>query len=188
MGELAIPINTAFRVNGASLVCPQFIETGFYKGATAVCAHYFGFGRVASAELNGDLYRLGLELPLVAAGEIRLYHGSSPDVLPTMIDPTLKSLVYLDAHFMGKEHGAADPKYGECPLLEELRVVFEQPWAELPTVVIDDAHMFVRPWSEDLRVRFTEDQWPSTDRVKALFPGGYRFVSERYVMYCLPPA
>lgn len=181
-----MPICTAFRVNGASLVCDQFVETSFFKGATSVCAHYAGFRRVASVELDADRYRAGLELPLVAEGKIRLYHGSSPDVLPEMIDPSLKTMVYLDGHFMGAECGPADPKYGECPLMEELHVLFDLPWDMYPTIVIDDANMLHRPWGDDLSSRFDERQWPTVQQVVSVFPAGYKFVESGCVLYALP--
>jgi hypothetical protein len=181
-----VPISTTFRVNGASLVTEQFVETGFYRGVTAVCAHYAGFKRVASVELDRDLYERGLELPLVADGKILLYHGSSPDVLPEMTDPSLRTLVYLDGHFMGPEHGAVDPKYGECPILDEIHVLMGLPWDDMPTVVVDDIHLFRRPWAGDLLRRFDQKQWPELERVKRLFPAGYRFVEDFHTLYALP--
>lgn len=178
-----MPICTTFRVNGASLVCTQFIETGFYRGATSVCAHYAGFKRVASVELDADLYARGLKLPLVADGKILLYHGHSPEVLPQMIDPSLRTLIYLDAHHCGSGDVRVNP---ECPVLDELGAVFDLPWDEYPTVVIDDANMFQRPWNDDLNRRFDPDQWPSTREVKDSFPAGYRFVDDYCVLYALP--
>lgn len=178
-----MPINTSFRVNGASLVTDAFVETGFYRGATAVCAHYAGFKNVASIELDDDLYRRGLELPLVAEGKIKLYHGDSPDVLPEVLNPALKTVVYLDAHFCGMGDARRER---ECPLLDELRAVFDVPWDEMPAVVVDDAHMLRRPWGDDLRARFDERQWPALDAVKSYFPSGYAFVEDLYVLYALP--
>lgn len=170
-------------MNGASLVTEQFVETGFYRGATAVCAHYAGFKRVASVELDRDLYERGLELPLVADGKILLYHGHSPDVLPEMVDTDLRTTVYLDAHYCGAGDARVTP---ECPVLDELAAVFGLPWAHMPTVVIDDAHMFRRPWTDDLSRRFDQQQWPETWQIKKAFPPGYAFVESPLVMYALP--
>lgn len=182
-----MPICTAFRVQGVSLVRAQFVETGFFKGATSLAALDAGFKRVASVELDEGLYRAGLELPPVVDGRIRLFHGSSPDILPRMVDPGLPALVYLDGHLYPEASAAplVDPVYGECPVLAELQILRDIEWEVPPVIVVDDANMFRRPWDAYTASRFTESHWPTTREVLCLL-SDYKVVETDCALYALP--
>lgn len=165
-------INPSFVIGGRSLVRDVFIETGFYEGATVRAAVAAGFAQVYSVEIHPGLYLRGVEA--VAAeyppGKVRLLHRTSPDALPDVIDPNRPTTFYLDGHYSGHAGTWRDEKYGECPLVLELAVIRSARWAVPPVIVIDDVHMFARPWSADLRARFDERQWPQTQDVLATLP------------------
>ena len=178
--DFGLPIGTK------SLVGDLFVETGLYAGDTLVRALGVGFNEARSIELDRGRYEAGLRR-FAAEPRVRLYHGTSPDVLPQALDPARRTLIYLDGHFSGDDQGGLDPKYGECPVLEELAVVTGLAWQIRPAIVIDDAQHFRRPWSDDLLARFDVRQWPTTAQVVGLLPDDYAVADVGDVLYCLPP-
>src|SRR5262245_39379625 len=99
-----------------------FIETGTNKGDSLAAALAAGYPRCLSVEFVEDLHRLA-QKRFADDARVRLFHGSSPDTLPAMIDPALTTTFWLDAHYSGSDRGWQDPRYGECPLLRELEVI-----------------------------------------------------------------
>lgn len=181
-------INTTFRAGGRSVVQRLLVETGFCHGATVRAAIEAGFRKVHSIELDPARYVEGRKAmrTVGSPGAVTVHLGTSPDVLRKILDRTKQATLYLDAHYSGIPTEPTDPVYGQCPLLEELKVVFAERWAANPIVVIDDAHMLDRPWSADLRARFTESHWPTRAQVLAMLPG-YDVIDEDQTLYAWPP-
>jgi hypothetical protein len=116
-----------------------------------------------------------------------LFHGSSPDTLPVMIDPRLTTTFWLDAHYSGSDRCWQDPHCGECPLLQELKVIMAAPWAAWPIVCIDDAFIFKEAtWRGPSHVlvpaQFTRSHWPDLAEIEAMLPG-YQLREENYVLF-----
>src|SRR5262245_31694637 len=118
-----------------------FIETGTQRGDSLAAALAAGYPECLSVEYTDLFYRFAKER-FANDSRVRLFHGSSPDVLPAMIDPIKTTTFWLDAHYSGSDRAWQDPKYGECPLLQELEVILAAPWRQPPIICIDDAYIF----------------------------------------------
>lgn len=163
-----------------------FIETGTNKGDSLAAALAAGYPRCLSVEFVDGLHVLAKER---FAHEPRavLFHGSSPDTLPIMIDPSLTTTFWLDAHFSGSSRAWQDPRYGECPLLQELKVIMAMPWVTWPIICIDDAFIFKEAtWAGPSHVLlpylFTRSHWPSLAEIEAMLPG-YELWEENYILF-----
>jgi len=163
---------------GQSIVRPVFIETGTYHGDTLANAIAAGFRTLHSVEVCETNYELA-RARFKGQANVYLHFGSSPVVLPRVIDPEIATTFWLDAHFQGSGRLELDSVYGECPLLAELRVIFSYDWS--PIVLIDDAYMF------DQRIPggFDRLQWPSIEEIRAELPCQYE-LSESDGILILP--
>lgn len=179
-----MPIDTSFNVAGRSLVRDVFVETGFYKGDTVAAALEAGFPEVHSVEFDADLFRLG-QGRFYDEPRVSLHLGSSPEILPRILNGSRATTIYLDAHFCGVKETTWDKKYGECPLVDELKAISRVKWVQKPYLVIDDWHMFRRPWSKYLLDRFTVYEWPSSSDVVSLLRG-YHLEETEFVLYAFP--
>ncbi len=122
------------------LSIPVFVETGTFKGDTAVMVSKY-FSQLFTIELSRDLFDAACER-LHYLSHVQPLHGSSPEVLGRLI-PHLhdQSVVYwLDAHWCG---GATAGESNECPVLEELEAI--SALNPQSVILIDDARLFVAP-------------------------------------------
>lgn len=127
-----------------------FIETGTCEGNTLANAAAV-FGECLSIELHYPNY-LNNAKKFLPSKNVRVFYGSSPDVLPNIINPNKTTLFWLDAHFMpGLDVSVPTwtpipdckpDKYGQCPLLAELDAIVSLPWSVPFYVLIDDSHLF----------------------------------------------
>ncbi len=69
------------------------------------------------------------------------------------------TLFYLDAHWCGGPKLSAK----ECPLLDELKIIYERPESAQDVVVIDDARMFLAPPPPP----HDPAQWPTDAEIRA---------------------
>jgi hypothetical protein len=164
-----------------------FIETGTNRGDSLDAALRAGYPSCLSVEFVGDFYRLACER-FAHHPQARLFHGSSPEVLPSMIDPAKTTTFWLDAHYSGSDASWQDPRYGECPLLEELKVILAAPWRVPPLLCIDDAFIFQDiHWEKRGSLlapeRFTRSHWPKLADIERLL-AGYEIREQNYVLQC----
>lgn len=149
------------------------IETGTQGGRTLRSwAHLFR--EVHTVELDQNLYWIGRR-KLSRLKHVTCHHGSSPEVLRRIIDPSKSTLFYLDAHFVGSE-GLPQPTSGQCPLLDELAVIVSFSWKQRPRLVVDDRYMFTAEfWENSHRaVWYDRKQWPTMEQIESLLkPHGY---------------
>jgi hypothetical protein len=164
-----------------------FIETGTQRGNSLAAALAAGYPKCLSVEYTELFYQFAVER---FAGEprVRLFKGSSPDLLPEMIDPNETTTFWLDAHFSGSDRDWQDPKYGECPLLKELEIIAAAPWKEPPIICIDDAYIFLeRIWEGPSWIfqpeLFTRSHWPLLADIQRVIPD-YDLREENYVLFC----
>lgn len=115
-----------------------FIETGTYKGGTALWAKSH-FSSVYTIEFSKQLYD-DVCLKHKSSG-ISFIFGNSKDELqalaPRITEPVL---LWLDAHWCGQN------SYGEndqCPLLDELQIL--KTYHKNSCILIDDARLFLSP-------------------------------------------
>ncbi len=132
-----------------------------------------------------SIHTIDLEAGAVGRGRIvshghanvTVHQGSSPDVLPQIMDGSKKTVFWLDAHWSPNE-GQTDrgylDDYGECPLLGELAAIKSVDWQTAPIIYIDDAPIFRRDGLKDQAYRGIDaNQWPTEDQIKAALPDGF---------------
>lgn len=164
-----------------------FIETGTQVGDSLAIAMQQKFSRLYSIEWNYDnhtkalrRFEHNLKSQCACCGfqqELSIHHGSSPELLPRIIDPTKDTTFWLDAHFVSENHDEMDRRYGQCPLLEELRIICSFTWTLRPCVLIDDTRMYVPwgVWSDEIQnPNFKSEQWPTLNEImNVVTPQGF---------------
>ncbi len=142
MGTLHLPNQATYLPH---IWAEVYIETGVSEGTSMAVAQ--DFYRPAFKELHG----IECDKEMAEKSNQRfmddprvcIYHGSSIDLLPDILDPLKRTLFWLDAHYDGAKPTSFDPRHGQCVLLEELRIIMAVPWAvPRPTILIDDASTF----------------------------------------------
>jgi hypothetical protein len=168
-----------------------YIETGVGWGDTFVEACKYSFSKlvgidVSSANWTKCCNRIGIqEVP-----RIYLYHGTSPDVLPKAIDPSKKTVFWLDAHYEPGCDDTLDSKYGQCPLLCELSIIVRQPWKTLPIILIDDASIFLSQkvwWDTYAHPMLKREDWPTFQQIYDVLDGvhhRWNILIRDEVIYC----
>jgi len=147
-----------------------FIETGTFKGATIQCAvTHTPFSIIHSIELDYQLYLKAVSM-FVAYPEIHLYHGSSLDLLPLIIDRSQPTTIWLDAHKTIDGHRVVGDFIPgcECPLLNEIDLILLEPWTAPLIIVVDDARMFTEQWwtgGGKYAEHFDRRQYPTTKEI-----------------------
>jgi hypothetical protein len=167
-----------------------FIETGTYRGESLERAILSGrFERFISIEVS-PVNAEAARKKFAGCTDVKIYLGTSPDILdPLLMDDLLGSTVlfWLDAHYQAGPKTELDPKYGECPLLWELRTILAKPWATLPVILIDDARMFSEAyWQLDESGQFTRGHWPTISEINAMIGSRYNLFEENDIIYMVP--
>ena len=118
----------------------------------------------------------------VRRGKVRIHQGLSADVLPELIDPTVPTVFWLDAHYSGGTF-TYDEKWAvlpQCSVLDELQIIGSFSWQAEVVILLDDAFMFEDHfWNEDPRVYtggvyvdgFRREDWPTMRQIWDALPG-----------------
>jgi len=116
-----------------------FVETGTYKGDTAVWAAK-RYQQVITCEASFEIFNLA-QKRLARYTNIEHHSGHSLEtlkqVLPNLADPVL---YWIDSHW------SAEQTYGEndeCPLLDELQIILTH--SSESFIFVDDARYFSSP-------------------------------------------
>ncbi len=169
-------------------VTDVFIETGTNLGHSLAAAVAAGYSECLSVEFVEDLY-LAAVTRFGRDPRVRLFRGSSPDLLPLIIDPEKATTFWLDAHYSGSDRSWQDPRYGECPLLAELKAIQTAKWRTRPYLCIDDAFIFRDAWEPVPGIFnptfFTKLHWPLISEIRALLPE-YDIREEDHILLCQP--
>lgn len=128
----------------------SFVETGTFKGETAVWASK-EFKQVYTIELSKSIYQ-EVTAKYGHIKNIEFLFGHTKEKLSEVVSKLRGSAIFwLDAHWSGGEtYGESD----ECPLLEEVEVINRCPYDCL--ILIDDARFFLSPPPYPHRI----EQWP----------------------------
>lgn len=179
-----------FDFRGFNLRTGTFIETGTYLGETTQLAVECGFEQVHTIEVSGTLYVLAKE-KFASIPNVTVHHGSSVDVLSSVIDPTKTTTFWLDGHFQGHSsiyEGEHDGR-SECPLIEELKIIQQTSWTVKPFIVIDDAYLFnaaeVGDFDRILSYGLKVSDWPTTTQIRQVLYD-YDVFDHEDKFYCLP--
>jgi len=165
-----------------------FIETGTYRAESLQVAIDSGFySEFHSIDVDEELISKA-QAKYAKQENVHIYLGTSPDILreilPNLLNKTI--LFWLDAHFQGISKTELDLKYGECPLLEELKVIKEL--APHSIIFIDDAFMFGESfWTTAPHAHlFKRDQWPTIKEIEDSLQSTHILSLNGNIIYCLP--
>src|SRR3954452_18364513 len=130
----ALPSDLAASLRDA-LGLRRGIETGTLHGGGARLMGEL-FDSAASIELSPELHAAA-SAELAGAPNVEILLGDSREVLPTLVDPEVPTLFFLDGHWSGGETAGEE---FECPVLGEVAAL--TPGHRDDCVVIDDARLF----------------------------------------------
>ena len=116
-----------------------FVETGTYKGNTAVWAAEH-FANIFTVEFSKNIYKQTKER-LDKLQNVRFIYGNSKNILKNIIpELTSPAFFWLDSHWSGGETWGQDE---ECPLLDEIAEINKSDFSHY--IFIDDARLFLSP-------------------------------------------
>jgi hypothetical protein len=163
----------------AGIEADLFIETGSGTG-DSLAQMVMIYSEIHTIEWDRNNYDICVQR-FAQQSHVHCHLGSSPDVLPLVIDPRKMTLFFLDAHYRGCGHHEQDPTRGECPLLAELAVITAVKWERQPVIIIDDAKRF----TDGVDPVFDVVQWPTFNQVRdALF--NYDLTVRNEMIYGVP--
>ena len=154
--------------HGLSLLSDIFVETGTFEGKTLDQAVQLDFEEIHTIDVIKE-YSQDCASRYHSDPRVHCHTGSSPDILPSLLKETKSYTFWLDAHYQAYRTEETCPKYGQCPLLQELKIIFSVPWLISPIILIDDAFMFEEPLPG-----FKKDDWPKLFQIQQLIPKNYR--------------
>jgi hypothetical protein len=114
------------------------VETGTYHGGTTRELAQL-FGDVVTIELSVELHREAVA-SFEGIPQITALQGDSGKLLPSLADPTVATLWFLDGHWSG---GPTAGHESECPVLAEIAALAAGHTDDC--VLIDDARLFAAP-------------------------------------------
>ncbi len=116
-----------------------FVEGGTFRGGTAKNMSD-KFRKVYTIEKSDVMFDIAKE-NLKDISNITMLKGDTREHLREILDHNDNILFWLDAHWSGGDtYGEED----ECPLLEELEIIFDYPGKNY-IILIDDARLFLAP-------------------------------------------
>jgi hypothetical protein len=118
-----------------SLGLDRAVETGTYRGNGAQRLANI-FPKVVTIELSDELYERA-RTSLRDRPTIEVLHGDSRVLLPSLVEPEVATLFFLDGHWSG---GSTAGQEFECPVLDEL--VALRGGNPNDCLFIDDARLF----------------------------------------------
>jgi hypothetical protein len=152
-----------------------FFEGGTYKGGTALRASRM-VDKVITVERSEVIFAIAQS----AIGDVKnisMLKGDTRTHLQSVLQSNDNILFWLDAHWSGGEtYGEAD----ECPLLDELRIIFSNP--KNYVILIDDARLFLAPPPQPHRL----DDWPTITEIVQALPADWDLLVHDDVIYLLP--
>lgn len=153
-----------------------FVEGGTFKGDTAKSMSN-KFLKVFTIE-NSDKIFNEAKQNLKGISNITLLKGDTRKHLKEILDNNDNILFWLDAHWSGGDtYGQMD----ECPLIEELNIIFNFSSRNL-AILIDDARLFLAPPASPHNFR----NWPSIKQILNSIPDDWSCIVYEDVIYLYP--
>lgn len=158
------------------------VETGTYRAVNTLGMSRL-FKEVHSIELSAVLHKEAIE-KCKGINNIRLYHGDSSLVLPTL-GFQVPVYYFLDAHWCRTK--PSDTANGCFPLWKELDFIAQRPYSDV--IIVDDVHAFENKSREALDPRYNND-WNGVNKKTILAAvekhkpviGSFEF-ADTFVMY-----
>ncbi len=177
-----------------------FIETGFGHGETlSYVVERPNFKKIYSMDINPVLIEFGRHR-FQDDPRVKILQGKSSEVLRTICDPTKQTVFWLDAHYSAgiytqdveMDRKLIDEKgEGDCPLLKELAIIKSVAWETPPTILIDDACLFLPEPYQGPWLQYDRSRFPTTEEIDAALPNGYRKITlghgDARLFYCFKP-
>jgi len=153
-----------------------FVEGGTYKGGTAKSMSG-KFNKVYTIEKSDVMFNIAKE-NLQDIDNVTMLKGDTREHLQEVLEKNDNILFWLDAHWSGGDtYGEED----ECPLIEELEIIFKYP-NKNQVILIDDARLFLAPPP----LPHKHKNWQSiTDIIKTM-PNNWEFLEYEDVIYLFP--
>lgn len=150
-----------------------FVEGGTYRGGTAKSMSE-SFRKVFTIEKSDSMFDIAKE-NLKDIPNVELLKGDTREHLRNILDNNDNILFWLDAHWSGGDtYGEED----ECPLIEELEIIFDYPDKNM-VILIDDARLFLAPPPYPHKV----DNWPSLTDIFQVLPMNWELLELEDVIY-----
>ncbi|MBK2340597.1 hypothetical protein IBE33_03605 [Francisella philomiragia] len=153
-----------------------FVEGGTFKGGTAKQMSQY-FSKVYTIEKSDVMYNEA-EQNLKDISNITMLKGDTREHLKDILDNNDNILFWLDAHWSGGDtYGEKD----ECPLIEELGIIFDYP-NKNQVILIDDARLFLAPPPYPHNF----NNWQSMKDIFNILPIDWSFIEYEDVIYLYP--
>lgn len=158
-----------------SLGLDVFVEGGTYKGGTAKKMSET-FRKVYTIEKSNVMFDIAKE-NLKNVSNVSMLKGDTREHLSSILDNNDNILFWLDAHWSG---GDTYGKEDECPLVEELEIIFDYPKNYL--ILIDDARLFLAPPPYPHKFQ----NWQSLTDIMKTLPESWEMIEYEDVIYLYP--
>jgi len=160
----------------SSMNLTTVVEGGTYQGGSALSLSKI-FCTVYTIEKSDIMFELAKK-NIGGIENIRQLRGDTREHLPTIVAENNNVLFWLDAHWSG---GDTYGKKDECPLLDELSIIFNSSMNNF-AILVDDARLFLAPppLPHDLK------NWPSIKEISESIPFGYNMIINDDVIYIVP--
>jgi hypothetical protein len=158
-----------------SLGLDTFIEGGTFYGNTARYASNF-FKKVITIEKSKVIFKKASE-SLSGIKNLQILKGDTRKFLNELTLENDNILFWLDSHWSGGEtYGKED----ECPLLEELEIIFKHD--KNFVILIDDARLFLSPPPLPHKI----ENWPTIEKIIKAVPSKFKILIYEDVIYIVP--
>lgn len=152
-----------------------FVEGGTYKGGTAKEMSEF-FRKVITIEKSDVMHGIAKQ-NLKDISNITMLNGDTREHLIKILENNDNIFFWLDAHWSG---GDTYGKEDECPLIEELEVIFDYP--KNYVILIDDARLFLAPPPYPHNF----NNWQSITDIARVIPDSWELLVYEDVIYLYP--
>lgn len=152
-----------------------FVEGGTYMGGTAKDMSSI-FKKVITIEMSDVMYDIAKK-NLKDINTITILKGDTRKFFSDILDSNDNILFWLDAHWSG---GNTYGKEDECPLIEELKIIFKFPKNYI--ILVDDARLFLSPPPHPHNFR----NWPSIKDIFQTLPKNWNLIVYEDVIYLYP--
>jgi len=153
-----------------------FVEGGTYIGLTAY-EQSKNFKKVYTIEKSKKMIELSRKR-LDGIDNIIQLNGDTRDHLKKILSNNDNILFWLDSHWSG---GETYGKNDECPLLEELKIIFNSRLKNF-VILIDDARLFLSPPPLPHKII----NWPNIRQIFNFIPSSYDVVISEDVIIIFP--
>ncbi len=153
--------------------CSTFVEGGTFRGETANAMSSI-FENVVTIEGQVELHQAAQKR--FPKPNISYLLGDTRKHLKEILDENTACILWLDAHWCGEgTFGKSD----ECPLLDELDIVFSSSCNT--AILVDDARLFLSPPPLPHKI----SEWPSLDQIIRAIPADWGVTVYEDVIYIL---